>query len=82
MIQRRASAAIIKISVTGSFCRKANRFIRFHLLRSPYLSWHLAQFKRDLYDEGYDKQSIEERVQTAQRAAHHKDHNNHHNRYR
>ena len=35
------------------------------------------QFKRDLYDEGYDKASIEERVQAAQRAAHHDRHDHH-----
>ena len=29
-------------------------------------------FKRQLYDEGYDKQAIEERIQRAQRAAHHR----------
>ena len=38
------------------------------------------QFKRDLYDEGYDKTSIEERVQAASRAAHHKEHNNNYRR--
>jgi len=42
------------------------------------------QFKRDLYDEGYDKESIEERVQAANRAAHHQHHDGkgyHHNYY-
>jgi DnaJ family protein C protein 7 len=29
-------------------------------------------FKRRLYDEGYDKKAIEERVQRAERAAHHR----------
>ena len=34
-------------------------------------------FKRQLYDEGYDKSSIEERVQAAQRAAHRSQQNGH-----
>ncbi len=35
-------------------------------------------FKRQLYDEGYDKEAIEERVQAAQRAAHRQGHGHHH----
>lgn len=35
-------------------------------------------FKRQLYDEGYDKEAIEERVAAAQRAAHEHKPRHHH----
>ena len=35
-------------------------------------------FKRQLYDEGYDKEAIQERVNAAQQAAHHPRHGYHH----
>lgn len=43
-----------------------------------YLEILTDVFKRQLYDEGYDVEAIEERVKAAQRAAHENPKNRHH----